>query len=74
MAVVNRLATLVFGLIATACVSPALAQTNGDHMSAAQAKAISECNRASAKYPDYLWGDFEIDAYRACMAQHGQQE
>jgi hypothetical protein len=25
-----------------------------------------------AKYPDYLWGDFEIDVYRACMAQHGQ--
>jgi hypothetical protein len=43
-------------------------------MSAARAKAISECNRASAKYPDYLWGDFEIDAYRAYMAQHGQQE
>jgi bacterioferritin (cytochrome b1) len=25
-----------------------------------------------AKYPDYLWGDFEIDVYRACIAQHGQ--
>ena len=72
MTVVNRLATLAFGLIATDCVSPA--PTNGDHMSAARAKAISECNRASAKYPDYLWGDFEIDAYRAYMAQHGQQE
>ena len=39
MTVVNRLATLAFGLIATACVSPALAQTNGDHMSAARACA-----------------------------------
>ena len=74
MTVVNRLATLAFGLIATACVSSALAQTSGDHMSTARAKAISECNRASAKYPDYLWDDFDFDVYRACMAQHGQQE
>src|SRR5262249_26785082 len=37
MTVVNRLATLAFGLIATACVSPA--PTNGDHMSAARACA-----------------------------------
>jgi hypothetical protein len=74
MTVGNGLATLALGLIATACVSPALAQTNGDHMSAARAKATSECNPASAKYPDYLWGDFEIDSYRACMAEHGQQE
>ena len=37
MTVVNRLATLAFGLIATDCVSPA--PTNGDHMSAARACA-----------------------------------
>jgi len=22
----------------------------------------------------YTWGDHQIQAYRACMAQHGQQE
>jgi hypothetical protein len=43
-------------------------------MSAARAAALRECNRQASKYPDYLWGDYEIDVYRACMAERGQQE
>jgi len=62
------------GLITIASTAPAFAQTNGDRMSAGRGAAIRECNRAATKYPDYLWGDFEIDVYRSCMAQHGQQK
>jgi hypothetical protein len=41
---------------------------------AARAQALRECNDASQRYPEYLWGDTEIYQYRACMAEHGQQE
>jgi hypothetical protein len=44
-------------------------------MTAARAAAIRECNRAAVKYPIPTYGvTFEINVYRACMAQHGQQE
>jgi hypothetical protein len=78
MGIVKRLAMLAVGLITIASMTPAFAQTNGDRMSAERAAAIRECNRDAAKYPNYLYGylygDFEIDVYRACMAQHGQRE
>jgi hypothetical protein len=73
MGIVKRLAMLAVGLITIASMTPAFAQTNGDRMSAERAAAIRECNRDAAKYPNYLYGylygDFEIDVYRACMAQ-----
>lgn len=70
----NRVAMLALGLVTIASTAPAFAQPNGDRMSAGRAAAIRECNRAAAKYPEYLWGDFEIQVYRSCMAQHGQHE
>ena len=41
---------------------------------AARARAIHECNVAASTYKQYLWGHFESDTYRACMAEHGQHE
>jgi hypothetical protein len=73
MTIVKRVAMLALGLITIASTVAACAQTKGD-MSAARAADIRECNRAAAKYLQYLWGDFEIYVYRACMTQHGQQE
>jgi hypothetical protein len=70
----NRVAMLALGLLSIASTGPAFAQPNGDRMSAGRAAAIRECNRAATKYPEYLWGDFEIQVYRSCMAQLGQQE
>jgi len=40
----------------------------------ARAEAIRECNAAAGKYIDHVWGNWEINVYRACMAQHGQPE
>jgi hypothetical protein len=51
-----------------------LAQPNGDRIGTGRAAAIRECNRGATTYRQYLWGDFEIDVYRACMTQRGQQE
>jgi hypothetical protein len=65
---------LALGLLTIAAPAPALAQPNGDRISAGRAAAIRECNREAATYRQYLWGDFEIDVYRFCMIQRGQQE
>ena len=61
---------------------PALAQTGpsalnpnaGRASSDARSAAILECNTIARRYTQYLWGNMEIDLYRACMMQHGQQE
>jgi len=37
-------------------------------------QALRECNALANKTIQHVWGDFEIDSYRACMAQRGQQE
>jgi hypothetical protein len=29
---------------------------------------------AASRYIEHTWGDFEIQVYRSCMAQHGQPE
>jgi hypothetical protein len=70
----NRIAILALGFSTIASSAPALAQPNGDRIGADRAAAIRECNRAATTYRQYLWGDFEIDVYRACMTQRGQQE
>jgi hypothetical protein len=74
--------TMIAALISmggAAFAAPYSAQQNGDgsrwdHMSAARASAIHECSVMADKSFNYLWGDTESDQYRACMAQHGQQE
>jgi hypothetical protein len=40
----------------------------------ARAAAIRQCSAVAARYPEYLWGDEEIQQYRACMAVHAQVE
>jgi hypothetical protein len=74
MATVNsRLAALALGLAVTALASPSFAQSE-EHISAARAAAIHECSVRAGKYTEYLWGDFELYVYRACMAEHGRRE
>ena len=70
----NRVAMLALALVIIASTAPAFAQPNGDRTNAGRAAAIRECNRAATRYPEYLWGDFEIQVYRSCMTQRGQQE
>jgi hypothetical protein len=68
-------AILAVGLTTIASIAPAFTQTNGERISAARAAAIRECNREGGKYPNPTYGaTFEINVYRACMAQHGQKE
>jgi len=66
------LPALALGLAVTALASPSYAQA--PEISGARARAIHECSVAADRYPQYLWGNMEIYQYRACMAEHGQQE
>jgi hypothetical protein len=65
--------TLALGLLvgSTALVQAANAVTP---ISKARMKALQECTVLEDKYAQYTWGVQQLDLYRACMAQHGQQE
>jgi hypothetical protein len=67
-------AALAFALAVTVLASPGHAQGAGYKISAARAAAIHECSVRASRYVEHTWGDVEIYQYRACMAEHGQQE
>ena len=77
--VTKGLVALSLGLAVTVFASPSFAQgrqnySNLQGISPARWAAIRTCSVAAARYPDYLWGDFEMYTYRACMAGRGQIE
>jgi hypothetical protein len=69
------LAAFAVAVAVSAVASPSYAQDGGGvRISQQRAQAIHACNLRAARYPQYLWGNQEIYTYRACMAEHGQQE
>ena len=46
----------------------------GDGISVRRAAALRECNGKGDKFSQYAWGNFSSDEYRACMAEHGENE
>jgi hypothetical protein len=56
--------------------SSALVQTANaaPPMDDARMKALQECAVMEKKYPQSTWGVHQVEIYRACMMQHGQQE
>jgi hypothetical protein len=73
----NPLAALVLAAAVSVLATPSFAQRSegGEGgMSAARAQAIHECTAKAGKYVGHTGGDNEIYTYRACMADHGQQE
>ena len=69
------LAALAVAVAVSAVASPSYAQEgDGVRISQQRAQAIHACSVRAARYPQYLWGNQEIYTYRACMAEHGQQE
>ena len=73
MRISTLLTALAVTLAASALATPSFAQRS-EGMSSGRAAAIHDCDAQAGKYKQYVWGDYEIDVYRACMAQHGQQE
>jgi hypothetical protein len=74
----NRLAALAFGIAVAAVASPSFAQPdNNNHgypVSNARAEALRECNARAQPYLEKDWGVRQDDIYRACMAEHHEQE
>ena len=69
------LAALAVAVAVSTVASPSYAQEGvGVRISQQRAQAIHACSVRAARYPQYLWGNQEIYTYRACMAEHGQQE
>jgi hypothetical protein len=55
--------------------SPALVQlANAAPPMEARMKALQECGAMEKIYTQETWGVQQLDMYRACMAQRGQQE
>ena len=64
----KSLAVLALGLAVSTVATPSFA------MSGARGKAVHECTRRAGKLKQYVWGDHQIDKYRACMTKHAQRE
>ena len=73
MRISTLLTALAVALAASALATPGFAQRS-EGMSDSRAQALKNCNTQAGKYKQYVWVDYEIDAYRACMAQRGHQE
>jgi hypothetical protein len=54
--------------------SPSFAQRSEQPISAARESALRECNGAAEKYHNNRWGTTQLQIYRSCMAQQGEQE
>jgi hypothetical protein len=72
-------AAIALALLMGAVSSPSFAQTkvyadSPEHISAARAAALQECNARAEKYLQHTWGNYQLYVYRACMAEHGQAE
>jgi hypothetical protein len=73
MVTIKQLTGIALGLaVAATVVTPSFAQRGA--AGAARAKALRECSVAADRFIQHVWGDWEIDVYRACMARHGQPE
>ena len=68
------LSGLVLGGVAAALASPSFAQGVGREINGARAAAIHECSSLADRDPKNDWNRPEAYQYRACMAEHGQQE
>jgi len=60
-------------LVAATTLTTALASP-GYSRGADRAAAVHECSVRAGKFTQHGWGDTELYLYRACMAEHGQQE
>jgi hypothetical protein len=70
----KTLGALALAAAVITAASPSFAQRSEEQLSPARAQALRECNAQVKPYRQYTWGATELDMFRACMAQHGQQE
>ena len=68
-------AVLALGLAIPTLATPSFAQRSDEgRMSDARAKSLRECNADAGKTSQHTWGDHQVQKYRSCMMQKGEQE
>jgi hypothetical protein len=68
-------AVLALGLAIPTLATPTFAQRSDDgRLSDAREKSLRDCNVEAGKMSQHTWGDHQVQKYRSCMMQKGEQE
>ena len=68
-------AVLALGLASSTLTTLSFAQRSDEGgMSSAREKSLRDCNTEAGKLIQHSWGDHQVQKYRACMMQNGEQE
>ena len=68
-------AGLALGLAISTLATPSFAQRSEEgSMSSAGEKSLRDCNAEAGKLIQHTWGDHQVQKYRSCMMQKGEQE
>jgi hypothetical protein len=67
-------AALALGLAVSALATPSFAQRSEDQMRGSRQNALRDCNAKAGKLTQHSWADHQIQVYRSCMSDQGQQE
>jgi hypothetical protein len=67
-------AALALGLAISTLATPSFAQRSEDQMSGSRQNALRDCNAKAGKLTQHSWADHQIQVYRSCMSDQGQQE
>ena len=73
-AMTKLFAAVALSAVVTAAASPSFAQRAEDGVSTPRAKALRECNAEAGKMTQSTSASIQLDMYRACMMQHGEQQ
>jgi hypothetical protein len=69
-----RAAALALGLAVSSLATPSFAQRSEDQMGGSRQNALRDCNKKAEKLTQHSWADHQIQVYRSCMSEQGQQE
>jgi hypothetical protein len=72
-AMTKLFAAVAFSAAVAAAASPSFAQRAENGMSGGRVKALHECNAEAGKMTQSTSASIQLDMYRACMMQHGEQ-
>ena len=67
-------AALALGLAVSTLATPSFAQRAEDQMSTSRQNALRDCNKKAEKLTQNSWADHQIQMYRSCMSDQGQEE
>jgi hypothetical protein len=67
-------AVLALGLATSTLATPSFAQQSEQGMSSAREKSLRDCSTEAGKMSQHTWANHQVQKYRACMMQNGEQE